>query len=57
MLSGVVGIVGIVAVTLSSSSGVVTVRSDLTVVAAVRLSAVTSVGAMDETFGLVVDSS
>ena len=34
----------------------VTVRSDLIVVAAVRLSAVTSVGAMDETFGLVVDS-
>jgi len=56
MLSGVVGIVGIVAVTLSSSSGVVTVRSDLTVVAAVRLSAVTPVGAMDETFGFVVDS-
>ena len=34
----------------------VTVRSDLIVVAAVRLSAVTSVGAMDETFGFVVDS-
>ena len=55
MLSGVVGIVGIVAVTLSSS-GVLIVRLDLTVVAAVTLSAVTSVGAMDETFGLVVDS-